>query len=100
MGMKLKHYRNVHNICLYKKNVFIAVAHLHLSLWQLKVSRLIMGKVKVGLHFYLSADVLTKVLQKCSLSSPLPKPLNLIGHHGNRNAKFVEKNQKPSLQKP
>ena len=43
-----------------------------------------MANMKVGLHFYLTAAVLTKVLQKCSLSSPLPnirilsKPLNLI----------------------
>ena len=38
-GMKLKLYRNVHNMCLYKKNVFfIAFAHVHLSLWQLNVS--------------------------------------------------------------
>ena len=54
--------------------------------------RLIMGKVKVGLYFYLTADILAKGLQKCSLSSPLPntlilsKPLNLIGCHGNRKA--------------
>ena len=26
----------------------------------------------VGLYFYLTADILTKVFQKCSLSSPLP----------------------------
>ena len=60
-----------------------------------------MGNMKVGLHFYLTAAVLTKILPKCSLSSPLPniwilsKPLNLIGHHGNRNAKFVEIKSKP-----
>ena len=29
-----------------------------------------MGKVKVVLYFYLTADILTKVLQKCSLRSP------------------------------
>ena len=57
--------------------------------------------MKVGLHFYLTAAVLTKILQKCSLSSPLPniwilsKPLNLIGRHGNQNAKFVEIKSKP-----
>ena len=57
-----------------------------------------MGKVKVGLYVYLTADILTKVLQKCSLSSPLPnictgilsKPLNLIGCHGNQKAKFTK----------
>ena len=56
-----------------------------------------MGKMKVGLHFCLNADVLTKVLHKCSLSSPLTnvwilsKPLNLICCHGNGKAKFVRK---------
>ena len=46
---------------------------------------------------YLTADILTIVLQKCSMSSPLPniwilpKPLNSIGCHGNRKAKFVNK---------
>ena len=53
-----------------------------------------MGKVKIGLYCYLIAGILTGVLQKCSLSSPLPnilfvsKPLNLIGCHGNRKVKF------------
>ena len=48
-----------------------------------------------GLYFYLSADILTKVLQKLSLSSPLPsiqilsKQLSLFGCHGNRKAKFA-----------
>ena len=54
-----------------------------------------MGKVEIGI--YVTADVLTEILQKCSLSSPLPtvwilsKPLNLIGCHGNWNAKFAIK---------
>ena len=44
------------------------------------------------LYCYLTVDILTKVLQKCSLSSRLPNvsflsnPLNLIGCHGNRKA--------------
>ena len=63
-----------------------------------------MGKVKVGLYFYLTADILTKVIQKCSLSSPLPniwilsKSLNLIGCYGNQKDEFAKKykkNQKP-----
>ena len=68
-----------------------------LLLWQQSFHRLIMGKVKVGLYFYLTADSLTKVLQKCALSNSLPniwilsKLLNLIGCHGNRKAKFVNK---------
>ena len=59
-----------------------------------------MGKVKVGLYCYLIADILTKVLQRCSLSSPLPniwnlsKLLNLIGCHGNQKDKFAKKYSK------
>ena len=59
-----------------------------------------MGKVKVGLYCYLIADILTKDLQRCSLSSPLPntlilsKPLNLIGCHDNRNDKFAKEYSK------
>ena len=60
-GMKLKFYRNVHNICLYKNCVFIAVAPVLSSLWQQSFHRLIMGKGKVGLYFDLNADILTKV---------------------------------------
>ena len=47
--------------------------------------RLIMGKVKIGIYCCLTADILTKVLQKCSFRSPVPnlsvlfKPLHLIG---------------------
>ena len=47
-----------------------------------------MGKVKTGLY------ILTRDLQKCSSSCSLPnisflsRPLNLIGCHGNRKAKF------------
>ena len=37
-GMKLKLFINVLNINLYKKCVFIAVAHVLSLLWQLKVS--------------------------------------------------------------
>ena len=52
-----------------------------------------MGKVAIGV--YLTADILAKVLQKCSLSSPLPniwtKKLNLIGCNGNQKAKFAKK---------
>ena len=50
--------------------------------------------MKNGIYCYLTAGILTKVLQKCSLSSPLPnisflfKPLNLIGCHGKQKAKF------------
>ena len=53
-----------------------------------------MVKVEIGSYFCVTADVLTKVLQKCSWRSPLPtisilsKSLILIGGHGNRKAKF------------
>ena len=57
-----------------------------------------MEKVEIGIYCYLTADILTKVLQKCSLSSPLlkilSKTLNLIGCHGNRKAKFAKKYSK------
>ena len=49
--------------------------------------RLIMGKVEIGIYFCVTADILTKVLQKCSCSSPLQtiwilsKSLILIGCH-------------------
>ena len=65
-GMNLKLCRNVHNISLYKKVIFIAVffiavAHVLLLLWQLSFHWLVMGNVKVGLYCYLIADILTKV---------------------------------------
>ena len=53
-----------------------------------------MGKVEIGIYFCVTADILTKVLQKCSWSSHLltiwilSKSLILIGGHGTRNAKF------------
>ena len=55
-----------------------------------------MGKVEIGICFCVTADILTKVLQKCSLSSPLPticilsKSLILIGGHCNQKAKFFK----------
>ena len=60
--------------------------------------------MKIGIYCYLIADILTKVLQKCSLSGPLPtiwilsKSLNLIGWHGNRNTKFSQKYSKIFLE--
>ena len=53
--------------------------------------RLIMGKVKVGLYFYLIADILTKVLQKCSLSSPLPN-MNFVQTAEMLNLRKIFKN--------
>ena len=56
-----------------------------------------MGKVKIEIYCYLTADILTNVLQKCFSSSPLlniqilSKPLNMIGCHGNRKDKFSKK---------
>ena len=72
-GMKLKLCRNVHNISLYKNYVFYCrCSCAFIAMATYNFHRLIMGKVKVGLYFYLTADILTKVFQKCSLSSPLP----------------------------
>ena len=56
-----------------------------------------MGEVEIGIYFYLTADNLTIVLQRCSLSSPLPtigilsKPLNAVCCHGSQKAKFAKK---------
>ena len=53
-----------------------------------------MGKVEIGVYFWVTADILTNVLLKIFWSSPLPtiwilsKSLILIGGHGNRKAKF------------
>ena len=61
---------------------------------------LIMKKVETSICGCLSADILTNVLQKCFLSGSLPaiwivsKPLNLIGCHGSRKAKFAKKKKK------
>ena len=57
----------------------------------------IMGKVEIGIYFCVTTDILTNVLLKCFLGSPLPtiwilsKSLILIGCHGNRKAKFSTK---------
>ena len=56
-----------------------------------------MGKVEIGIYFCVTADILTKKLQKCSWSSPLQtiwilsKSLILNGCHGNQNVKFSKK---------
>ena len=61
---------------------------------------LIMGKVEIGIHCYLTVDILTNILQKRPLCSPLrntwilSKPLNLIGCYGNRKTKFAKKYSK------
>ena len=61
---------------------------------------LIMGKMELDIYCYLTVDILTKVLQKCSLSSPLwsiwifSQLLNLIACHGNRKAIFAKKKKK------
>ena len=59
-----------------------------------------MGKVKIEIYCYLIADILTKIFQECSWSSPLQtililsKLLIMIGCHGNRNIKFKKKYSK------
>ena len=60
----------------------------------------IMEKVEIGIFCCLIADILTNIIQKCSLSSPLQfiwilsKSLNLIGSHGNIKGKFSKKYSK------
>ena len=56
--------------------------------------------MKIGIYCHVIADILTKLLQKCSLSGPLSNlpflllPLNLIGYNGNQKANCVKKNPK------
>ena len=52
--------------------ILIAVAHVLSSLWQLKVSLDLHGKSESRSLFLSHTDILTEVLQNCSLSSPLP----------------------------
>ena len=54
-----------------------------------------MGKVEIGIYFCATADILTKVLQKCSWSRrSSTNHMNFVqitdfdGGHGNRKAKF------------
>ena len=64
-----------------------------------------MGKVEIGIYFYVTADILTKVLLNCFWSSPLPtiwimsKSLILIGGYSNRKAKFSKNNNKKKKKK-
>ena len=70
--MKRKRCRNVHSISVYKTYVFITVAHVLWLLWQLKSFYCaVVGKMKICIYCYLVAYILTKVFQKCLLSSPL-----------------------------
>ena len=96
-GMKLKLCRNVHNISLYKQFVFSCrCSCAFVATATYSFHRLIMGKVKIDLYFYLTADILTKVFQNCSVTNPLPniwilsKLLKLIGSHGNQSDKFAK----------
>ena len=56
--------------------------------------------MKIGVYCYLTADILTKNLQKYSLNSPLPniwilsRLLNLIGCHGDQKYRFAKKYKK------
>ena len=62
----------------------------------LNFHRYIMEKMKIGIYFYFTADILTIFFFKCLLSGPLlniyflSKPLNLIGCHGDQNTQFAE----------
>ena len=94
-GMKLKLCIHVHDSSLCINFVLyccLTCAFVNIATWRL--DRLIMGNVEIGIYFCVTADILTKVVQKCSWSSSLPiiltvsKSLILIGGHGNRKAKF------------
>ena len=62
-----------------------------------------MGQVEIGINCYLTADILTTILQKYSLGGPQPnlwilfKQLNVTGCRGNRKAKFAKKTFKNRL---
>ena len=49
-----------------------------------------MGKVKIGLNCYLTADILTTVLQKCSMSSFLPN-ISFLSTSLNLVVKFAKR---------
>ena len=53
---------------------FIAVAHVLSLLCNLKLPLTYNGKSEIGIYCYLIADIITKVLQKCSFS-PLPNTI-------------------------
>ena len=73
---------------------FIAVAYVLSLLWQLKVQLTYNGKVKIILYCYLTADILTRVLQKCPLNSSLPNILFL-----SKPQKFHTKKKKQKKKK-
>ena len=70
-GLKLKLCIDVHDISLYIKYVFYCRCLCSFVVMAtLSFHRLIMGKVEIGIYFCVTADILTKNLQKCSWSSP------------------------------
>ena len=107
-GMKLKLCINVCVIMLYINCPFFlsffffffffffycCYACGFVAMTTLSFHRFIIGKVKVGLYFYLTLGILTKVLQYCFLGSPLrtiwikSKLLNLISCYGKRTVNF------------
>ena len=73
--MKLKLYIHVYDIGLYINYVlYYRCQCAFVAMATQSFHRLIMGKVEIGIYFYVTADVLKKkkVLQKCFWSSPLP----------------------------
>ena len=99
--------------------MFITLASTKIVLLPLLMYYHCYGNLKFPLAYYeksesrpyllaITADILTKVLQKCSSNSPLPNlsflsnSLNLIGCHGNQKSKFAATKsvQKLSPKKP
>ena len=100
-GMKLKLCRNVHNISLYKNCVFLLPLLMYFRCYN-KFPLAYNGKSESRPLWQHTADILTKVFLKCSLSSLpnvsfLANPRNLISC---RKAKFAKKNIPKSSQKP
>ena len=94
--VKLKRYRNVPNICLFKCFVLLLLLLCFRCYDNLKFPLPYNGESESRPLLLSHCRYFDRSLQKCSLSSPLPnmwilsKPLNLIGYHGNRNAKFAK----------
>ena len=98
-GIKLKLCIHSHDISFYIKYVFYCRCPCaFVAMATESFHRLIRVKVEIGIYFWFTATILTKVSQKCSWSSPsetiliLSKSLILIDCHGNRNVKFSKTN--------
>ena len=96
-GIKLKFYRHVYSISLYKNGVLLPLLMRFCCYGNLKFPLTYKGETENWPLLLCYCRYFYKNLQKCSLSSRLAnisvfsKPLYLIGCHGNRKAKFEKK---------